>query len=203
MIAKQNGFTLLELLVSLAIFAVIYMVAHGTLANIISGSQAVTTEQQKWQQLDLAFTRMQEDLNYASERRVRDAGGFALTAFKGQQTDSRAVAPPTLEFSRTGIRVLSGDRETGDRRIAYRLKDGVLYREVWPTLDRKYDAKPIDDRLLADITRFDVRYLGREGQWLAAWPDYRYPGEVLPVAVDVTINTRDGDPVNRIFLVNG
>jgi general secretion pathway protein J len=203
MIAKQSGFTLLELLVSLAIFAVIYMIAHGTLVNIISGSQAVTAEQEKWQQLDIAFAQMQEDLNFASERRVRDTSGFVLSAFKGQQTDTRAVAPPSLEFSRAGIRVLSGDRETGNRRIAYRLKDGVLYREIWPTLDRKYDAKPIDDRLVADVTRFDVRFLGREGQWLGAWPDNRHPTEILPVAVDITINTRDGDPVNRIFLVNG
>ena len=203
MINKQRGFTLLELLVALAIFAVIYVVAHGTLAGILSGSQALTAEQQRWQRLDTAFTLMQEDLHFACARRIRDASGFSQPPFTGQQTDTRAVSLPSMEFSRTGIRVLASDRETGDRRLAYRLKDGILYREIWPTLDRKFDATPVDDRLLADVTQFDVRFLGHEGQWLSSWPDYQHQEEIMPVAVEVTLDTKGGDSVKRIFLVNG
>lgn len=202
MINKQRGFTLLELLVSLALFAVIYMVAHATLANILSGSQALTVEQKKWQQLDIVFTLMQEDLNFASSRSIRDASGFPLPPFSGQQTDTRAASSPTMEFSRAGTRVLSTDKETGYRRLAYRLKDGVLYREIWPTLDRKFDAVPVDVRLMADVTRFDVRFLDQDGQWLTAWPDDQHKSEILPIAVEVNLNTRGGDPVKRIFLVN-
>jgi len=200
---NEKGFTLLELLVSLALFAVIYMVAHGTLANIISGSQVVSAEQKKWQQLDIVFTLMQEDLGFVTDRHIRDVSGFDAPAFIGQQTDSRAVSPPTIEFSRTGIRALSTDRETGNRRIAYRLKDGKLFREIWPTVDRKFDATPIDDLLLVDVTSFDARFLNRDGKWLSSWPDFQHKAEILPVAVDVTLNIKNGDTVNRIFLVNG
>jgi general secretion pathway protein J len=199
----DNGFTLLELLVSLALFAVIYMVAHGTLANILSGSQVVSTEQNHWQQLDIAFTLIQEDLEFASGRSIRDDQGLSVPGFIGQPTDSRAVSPPTIEFSRAGIRALANDRETGDRRVAYRLKNNKLFREIWPALDRKFDAKPVDDQLLADVMEFEVRFLNRKGQWLSSWPDYRHQEEVLPVAVNVALSTGNGDTYKRIFLVNG
>jgi len=202
-IDRQRGFTLLELLVSLALFAVIYMVAYGTLSNILSGSQALNAEQEKWQQLDIVFTLMQEDLGFAAERQVRDTSGFTIPALRGQPTDLRADSLPALEFSRAGARVLSTDRETGVRRIAYRLKDGALYRESWPTLDRKYDAVPVDDRLLTEVTGFNLRFLNRDGEWLASWPDERHQAEILPVAIDVTINTRKDNEFNRVFLVNG
>lgn len=200
---KEHGFTLLEMLVALALFAVIYLVAHGTLANILSGSEKLSTEQKKWQQLDIAFTLMQEDLGYAIARSVRDTSGFEIPAFVGQQSDTRAVSSPALEFSRSGIRALTTDRETGERRVAYRLKGGSLFRETWPTLDRKFDATPVDDRLLVDVTRFDVRFLNRDGHWLPAWPDIQHRAETTPVAVEITIGTNDGDSFNRIFLVNG
>lgn len=203
MISRQKGFTLLEMLVSLALFSVIYMVAYGALSNILNGSQALNAEQEKWQQLDIVFTLMQEDLGFATERKIRDKSGFMSPALRGQPTDSRAESLPTLEFSRAGIRVLSTDKETGIRRVAYRLRDGVLYREMWPTLDRKYDSTPVDDRLLAEVTEFDMRFLNREGEWLTSWPDERHKAEILPVAIDVTINTRKGDEINRKFLVNG
>jgi general secretion pathway protein J len=200
---RQKGFTLLELLVSLAIFSVIYLVAYGTLSTILSGSQALKTEQKRWQQLDVVFTLMQEDLGFATERNIRDTNGYKIPALYGQPTDLRAESLPTLEFSRAGLRVLSADRETGERRVAYRLKDGALYREMWPTLDRKYDAKPVDDRLLTEVKEFDLRFLNREGEWLVSWPDERHQEEILPVAIDVTINTQEDGEINRKFLVNG
>ena len=200
---RQKGFTLLELLVSLALFSVIYLVAYGTLSTILSGSQALNTEQERWQQLDIVFTLIQEDLGFATDRKIRDTSGYAIPALRGQPTDLRAESLPALEFSRAGIRVLSTDRETGERRVAYRLKDGALYREMWPTLDRKYDAKPVDDRLLNEVNEFDVRFLNREGEWLVSWPDERHQEEILPVAIDVTVTTRDSGEINRKFLVNG
>ena len=200
---KNQGFTLLEMLVALALFAVIYLVAHGTLSSILSGSEALSTEQRKWQQLDIVFTLLQEDLGYATGRSIRDVSGFKIPAFVGQATDTRAVSLPTLEFSRSGIHVLSTDRETGDRRVAYRFKDGKLFRETWSMLDRKFDATPVDDRLLVDVTQFNARFLNRDGQWLPAWPDLQHRAETTPVAVEISIEVGDGDTFNRIFLVNG
>lgn len=199
----QKGFTLLELLVSLALFAVIYMVAHGTLASILSGSRVLSAEQKRWQGMDIAFTLMQEDLRFASGRAIRDESGFTQPAMSGQQTDSRALAPPTLEFSRAGLRVLSGEAETGDRRVGYRLKDGALYRELWSSMDRKFDTQPTSSRLLTDVDQFEVRFLNRDGHWLPSWPDNEHKEQALPVAVELNIETKDGTAIKRLFLVNG
>lgn len=200
---RHRGFTLLELLVSLALFAVIYTVAYGTLANILAGSQTLSEEQQRWRQMDVLFTLLQEDLRFASDRKIRDIDGQLRPALVGQATDPRAVSLPSLEFSRSGLRVLEGSGETGSRRIAYRLTEKTVYRETWSSMDRKYDATPVSAPMLSGVSGFEVSFLGKDGQWLDAWPDINLAGPVLPLAVRVSLSPENGETVSRIFHVNG
>lgn len=200
---RNKGFTLLELLISLALFSVIYVVAHGTLSTILSGSQALDDEQRRWRKMDILFTLMQEDLQFANNRKIRGVDGFVLPALIGQATDIRAVSNPTLEFSRSGLHVLAGKTETGSRRVAYRLKENILYREIWQTMDRKYDAKPTTVQVLSDVDQFEARFLAKDGQWLNSWPNSQYSDEVLPQAVDIKVTQKDHVVINRVFHVNG
>jgi len=200
---RVGGFTLLELLVSLAIFTVIFTVAYGTLSNILSGSEALSTEQRRWQRLDTAFQLMQEDLAFASARRIRDIDGRTLPAMTGQPTDIRAVSKPSLEFTRIGLGALAGSRETGSRRIAWRMRDNAVFREIWPTLDRTPVAIPTSARLLAGVEAFEVRFLDQAGQWHASWPDNQAAEQALPVAIEVTISPEKELTLKRVFLVNG
>lgn len=200
---RAAGFTLLELLVSLAIFTVIFTVAYGTLSNILSGSESLSSEQQRWQRLDTLFQLLQDDLAFADERKIRDVDGQPLPAMIGQPTDTRAVSHPTLEFTRSGLSVLAGSRETGSRRVGWRLKDNAIYRELWPTLDRTAVAEPATARLLTGVESFEVRFLDSGGQWHSVWPDNRMANESLPVAVEVTVSPDKELTVKRIFRVNG
>ena len=198
-----RGFTLLELLVSLALFAVIYAVAYGTLSNILSGSQSLSEEQQRWRQMDLLFTLLQEDLRFASGRKIRDIDGATLPAMIGQPTDTRAVSSPTLEFSRSGLHVLANGTETGDRRIAYRLRENIVYREVWSSMDRSPVAKPDAMHLLSNVGQLEVRFLNSDGKWLEAWPDSLHPEYALPRAVEINIGKLQQTVISRVFHVNG
>lgn len=202
MIRRVSGFTLIELVVSLAIFAVIFVVSYETLGSILDGKSTLDSQRQQWQQLDMAFTQMQDDFRFATPRPTRDLDGTTLPPLVGMTTDARALARPTLELTRGGIYTLVSKSETGFRRIAYRLQDNTLYREIWPTLDRKFDAQPTSVLMATGISAIDIRYLDRHEQWNGHWPTTPETRTELPLAVDVSLTLADNSRLNRLFLIN-
>jgi len=197
------GFTLIELVVSLAIFSVIYVVTYETLGTILDGKRVLDDQQQQWRSLEITFTQLDDDLRFACLRPVRDVDGTTLPPMAGAPTDSRALSRPTLELTRSGISAFASNSETGIRRVGYRLKDNNLYREIWPSLDRKYDAKPTPVLLANGIEAIDIRYLDDQGHWVGLWPADAKEKVTLPRAVDITLTLVDDTRVNRLYLING
>jgi len=209
---SHRGFTLLEILVAISIFAVISAICYATLNHIVDDSRRLQSEQKKWTDLALAWKTMDEDFSFARARTVRNIDGERLPAFMGQPTDPRAVAPPSVEFTRGGMWVLASGTRPGIARIDYRLKDHKLLREIWPNLDRAPEDKPTATTLLTHVKQFDVRFLDTGGQWVDHWPE---GGNIttsgasntsaamtaLPRAVEVTLRTDTVGTMTRILEV--
>lgn len=197
----RRGFTLLEILVAISIFAVISAICYATLNRVIDDSKHIDAERDKWSTLALAWTTMADDFSFARDRSVRDVDGQRLPAFIGLPTDPRAVAPPSVEFTRGGMWVLASGTQEGIGRIDYRLKDHELLRESWPNLDRAPTDKPVSRTLLEHVEQFDVRFLTAGGQWIDHWPVSGTSAAALPRAVEVTLRTDDVDTITRILQV--
>ncbi len=208
------GFTLLELLVALSIFALVSAMAYGSLVQILQSRDRLEAERQFWRALSFTFWYLQQDLGQARERGVRDVDGSPLPALRGQPLDPRALGQPSLEFTRGGVPVLSNAVRSDLQRVAYRLSDGVLYRLTWPSLDRAPQSKPVEAPLLQDVEAFNLRFFNDNG-WSEQWP----PGEpanavnspsnngsngspTLPRGVEVQIKFAHHDEFTRVFLVN-
>lgn len=199
---RQRGFTLFELLVAIVIFAVVSAVSYGTLIRIIDQDTHLEGERRYWQQLTLALTRLEDDLAFASPRKIRDVGGYALAAFYGRPVDSRELSPPSLEFTRSGQWTIAAGRAPGVQRIAYRLYDGELRRQVWSSLDRAPTDQPVSVVLIRDVEQFDLRFYDSGNQWNAVWPpEENSPG--LPTGVELTVKIRGREAIRRLFVVNG
>jgi general secretion pathway protein J len=198
---RQHGFTLFELLVAIIIFAVVSAVSYGTLIRIIDQDEHLEGERRYWQQLTLALTRLEDDLAFASTRNIRDVGGFPLAAFNGRAVDSRALSPPSLEFTRSGQWTLTTSQTPGLQRIAYRLREGELQRQVWSSLDRAPVERPSSVALITDVEQLELRFYDSGNQWNAAWPKEENEAE-LPIGVELTIKVRGREAIRRLFLVN-
>ncbi len=199
---RARGFTLLELMVAIGIFALVSVIAYGSLDRLLQDRQRLDAEHEFWRTLSLTFARLEDDLSQARERSVRDAIGFPQPAFRGQPTDTRATGLPSIEFTRGGVLTFDSGPRSDLQRIAFRLVDGTLKRMVWPVLDQGPDSKPQELTLITHVEEFRVRFFSPAGVWLDQWPGEGIK-DVLPRGVEIKLTLTGRGEFTRLFLING
>lgn len=199
---NNRGFTLLELLVAIGIFALISAIAYGSLTRLMVERERLEAEHDFWRSLSLTFTRFEDDFSQARERSVRDVIGFTQPAFRGQPTDTRATATPSVEFTRGGVLTFGDGVRSDLQRVAYRLDDGTLKRLTWPVLDLGPQTVPVETPLLKNVEEFRVRFYAPAGAWLDLWPAEGI-NDALPRGVEVKVTLKGRGEFTRLFLVNG
>jgi general secretion pathway protein J len=184
------GFTLLEILVALAILALLSVLGYRALASLADTEVRLNGETRHWRSLDLLFTRLEADLRAALPRDAR-AGDAARRAWEGGiDGDGNAL----LTFSRAGPE-FALDVGSAGQRLGYRLRDGAIEVLYWPYLDNAAQAMPTAYALADGVARFRIDYLDRGGELREAWP---LPGEAaLPRAVRVELTLAGGETVER------
>lgn len=199
---RVRGFTLLEVLVAVGVFAVFSALAYGSLTRMLDTQQRIEAERRFWRELALAFTQIEDDLAVARGRTVRNVFGAPLPAFRGQPTDTRAQGEATVEFTRGGVFVLGDARRADLQRVGYRLLEGRLLRLTWPELDQPTQTRPQSAALLDQVTELRMRFYAPNGGWVDVWPPAGQP-TALPAAVEVSLTLEGRGQFQRILRVNG
>ena len=172
-----QGFTLLELLISLVIFSLIAAMAYGALNNILIARSQTEAKVQKLYQLQMALTLMERDVEQAVDRPARDGYGDEKPALVGNE-----YGDYLLEFTRTGwLNPLNSPR-SHLLRIAYTLKEEKLIRTLWYVLDRAQDSEHYDTVILEGVKSLEIRYLDASGEWQRSWPPQNLSGTIQPPA---------------------
>lgn len=190
---SNSGFTLLELLVALAIFAVMSVLAYGGLRHILSLDAGLRAASGRHQGLELALLVIEQDLREAVPRGVRDELGSAEPALRA------GLDGDLLSLTRTVADVPLVTSGAALARVRYRLDDGALYRDVWNQLDRTPATAYRSRRLLEDIAALDIRFFG-DDSWSEFWPraDSGPALDSLPRGIEVVIEFDDGRSVRRV-----
>lgn len=190
----RRGFTLLEVLIAIAIVAVIAVLGYRALAALSDAETRLAAEATRWRTLDLFFARLEGDMRQAVPRSAR-LGATREVPWLGFMTDSGGNdGDSALAFSRAGPEF---DIEPGSagQRLGYRLRNGTVEVLYWPSYDRPQDAQPTSYALLPDVARFRLTYLARDNAWVDRWP---VAGEAdLPRAVRVQLTLSSGETIER------
>lgn len=193
---RQRGFTLVELLIALFIFSIMAMLAYGGLRLMIDGSRQLERAANDLASLQRVYLFLQQDLEQAISRPVRDEFGTLESAFTGGSDQL------LLALTRSGGEGLI--RGTSDlHRVEYHLKAGILERRVWSTLDRVQDSELSRLRLAQELQDITLRFIDYDAtQWQQSWP----PGGAtqsaqLPRAVEITITMEQTGDVTRLFVL--
>lgn len=185
--ANVAGMTLLELLVAIAVFALVAAAAYLALAQGLAVQEQLQERRRFWQRLDMVFNQVYADLGLAVDRAPRAVTGDSR-AFIGHGRDSVSQYGHLLEFTRSASRDFRVGPASPFLRVAYRLYDGELYRRVWSRVDHPYGAQPTESLLLAGVEELQVRYFSGANAWATRWPPTGADAEALPRAVELALS---------------
>jgi general secretion pathway protein J len=187
---KQAGFTLLEILIALAVFSVVTLISYKGLESVAQTRTALDVEAKRWRDLSLVFDRMEEDVSQAVDRPWRDQGGVEQPAMRGTNKPERKDDQP-LELIRL-------DRNRDAFHVAYRLNNGRLELLLWNALDLGPREEPQVHVLLENIRGFEATFLDAASQWQPSWPPAGN-NKVPPRGVKVKLTLGDDTTVQRIY----
>jgi general secretion pathway protein J len=188
--ARYAGFTLVEVMVAVAIMALVATIAWRGTAAMTDAEAKLSTESARWQQLDALVARLEGDVRLALPRAAR-LGASREAAWTSVDD---AQGNTTLLFTRAGPEALD-EPGVGGQRVGYRLHDGRIEVSYWPHVDNVATAAPATYALVDGIARFRVLNLTKEAQFSDRWP---LPGETpLPRALRVEITLADGSVIER------
>jgi general secretion pathway protein J len=190
------GFTLLELLVALSIFALISAMAYGGLQSVMTQQQQTGARSQRLADLQKAYRIMQRDLEQIVRREVRNEFGDRIGSVVG------GSGFDGVEFSRAGHPNPAGFLRSEIQRVAYVPDQDTLLRRTWRVLDRAQDTEPDEQTLVESMSRFSMRFLDQGNEWQERWPAASDQGAALPglpVAVEVQLELDELGTLTWLF----
>lgn len=187
----NRGFTLLELLVALAIFALVAVMAYGGLRSVLDADRAVERQGKRLAELQSALLFIERDIAQVVDRGIRDELGDSRPALLG------GLDRP-LELTRGGRSNPGGLARSDLQRIAYGVEDDALVRLSWRVLDRAQDSQPDRLRLAGQVRGLRLRFLDANREWSDVWPPASGAAG-LPLALELTLELEDWGAIQRLF----
>lgn len=200
---RQRGFTLVELLVAMAIVAVIGAMALGGLNQVIQQRTIAVEQTDRWRAIQFAMRMIVQDLSQIHPRPIRQELGDGWRA--SLWADPRGEY--ALEFSHGGWSNPAGLARGTVQRVAYDIEEDKMIRTHWPVVDRTFGSPPIRTELLENVDRVEVRFLDNNSQWRTEWPGLQqtsYQDLVSrPRAVEFAVYLNDFGKIWRVVEVGG
>lgn len=199
-IRRAAGFTLLELLVALAIFSLIAVMSYSGLKVVLEQQAATEIQADTLAELQKVYLLVQRDIEQVVPRPIRDEYGDILPALVGGDA---------LELTRGGWSNPAGRLRSSLQRVGYAFEDGHLVRYSWSVLDRAQDSEPQRQPLVGDIEEMTIRYLAGNNEWEERWPNPLASGDgtvavmALPRAVEITLEHERFGPLVWVFRLPG
>ncbi|MDH5183115.1 MAG: type II secretion system minor pseudopilin GspJ [Gammaproteobacteria bacterium] len=195
-----RGFTLLELLVAISIFALLSLTAYAALDNSIKQKRIGEAQAKALRRIQISLLHIERDLQQAVNRGSNNGQSVE------QAMEYSSLEPPTLRLTHIGRSNPLGRPRGHLQRTAYVLKEGRLYRMSWPHLDSLQGEEPQQAVLLENVESWSLRMLDSHRQWQQSWPQAGPTGqalEPLPMAVEMTLRIKGWGEIRRLIKLVG
>lgn len=185
MMRAQQGFTLIEMMLALAIFAVLSLTGYQILQAVLRSDQQIRQNVTRREEIGRLFALLDRDLSQAMIPAQDEKPSHAHPAFISN------TPAALLQFTRrNGTLPASIAPRSSLQRVRWRLADRSLLREDLETNEIAARFQRID--------RVQLRFWSA-GSWQAGWP----AAFSLPEAIEVTLHTPDYGQLSTIILLSG
>jgi general secretion pathway protein J len=210
--SPESGFTLLEVLIAMAITAFVSVLSYQTLSTALAGIESARTESERLHEINRAFTVLSRDVRQMTNRPVRDEFGQMASAVSGGE-----LARDPLRLTRSGWHNSTGAPRSTLQRVAYRLEEDKLLRLSYPVLDRTTAIEPTETVLIDGVEVFELRFLPSVNAlevdrnqvidrrfWQENWvADVGFTDKIIdpPAAIEVRVILSDWGELERLYVM--
>lgn len=207
--ATQRAFTLVEVLVTMAIFALIGIASFTVLDQMAKTEQQSKQAREQLQTLQFGFLLMQQDIRQAVMKPTRPRGVEVVHQYVTNEpdfadSDSGLLALVKSGYDNPGLLLPRAELQP----VIYRVRDEVLQRVTFAYVNDRSDQPVVQD-LMSGVESLSVRFYRRQqqaeanqgigGGWQASW---QTRGD-LPAAIEVTLQTEAFGEIQRVLLTTG
>ena len=201
MACRARGFTLIEVLVAVAIFGVLMVLTTVTVDRSLANADMLGERMDRLQAIQRTMRLLATDLFQAAPRPVRDELGDTYMP----SVRSDLLGNFALELTHSGWPNPAGLQRSTLQRTAYRIEEETITRFHWSVLDRTYANEPLATVLLDGVQGLNFRFLQDNGEWTEQWPPQALQGGagavLRPRAVEIVLTLFDEGEITRVVEV--
>ncbi|MEM8940909.1 MAG: type II secretion system minor pseudopilin GspJ, partial [Pseudomonadota bacterium] len=153
-VGSASGFTLVEVLVALAITVAVTVTAYTSISAALASAEQLQQNGDRVRDLNRALTILSRDVRQLTNRQVKDEFDDVRAALEGGP-----LAPHSLALTRSGWHSDGVSPRSNLQRVFYYVEDDSLWRAYYQVLDRLGDREPVRVRLLRGVEDMEVRFL--------------------------------------------
>ena len=162
-IYRTDGFTLLEMVVAVAIFAVMAGIAYSGLNHTIKTGNQVSESNQRLSELQFALSYFSRDWLQVSSRKVRNQ--------YGDEESNIIIEDNSISFTRSGWSNLLQRKRSNLQRVQYLVVDSKLVRRHWLSLDQGIGEEPFDSVMLHNVKNLEINFIDVAEKAIDNWPN--------------------------------
>jgi len=188
---RAGGFSLVEILVALVVFAAMAAITWGALGQIARTRGVLAAQQDRFADVVRVVGELERDLRQTISRPVRGNYGETLPALLG--------SGERVELSRVGFANPRAEPRSNIERVAWAVDRQNLQRHRWNVLDRAPGSLPERRDAIDRVGVLRFRYLDADGTWREVWPPRDARPEALPRAVEWRLALEDFGELRRVI----
>ncbi len=200
-LASARGFTLIEVMVAMAIFGVMTVLAYMSLGQTLANAALLTARMDRLQAIQRTMRFIGNDLLTAAPRPVRsELGDSYLPAMQVTASNDYLLA-----ITHGGWPNPAGLPRSTMQRSVYLLQEDKLLRVYNTVLDATYSNNAIATEILDGVVSLEFRLIQDNLETINQWPPLGAQGasalQLRPRAVEIILTLEDEGEIRRIIEV--